>query len=201
MPSCSLAKFNLAEDWSNTILWSAITLHHTVCCACVILNFKFFLNVTCEHPGGPHPESSEEGKAHVLLHPLPQLQRAENILPWCQGNFSYKTILTKNKPENCFFLCLSPWYLLVSVCFGQKSQQCVGEEKQKGRGLKQQSRWAASMSWGQREIQGYSLFKKVTPVSKWSDKGLCRQGIAIECQQRVGIGDLYGNTQAAAGCS
>lgn len=52
------------------------------------------------------------------------------------------------------------------------------------------------MSWGQREIQGHSLFKKATPVSKWSDKGLCRQGITIECQQRVGIRDLCGSNQA-----
>ena len=31
MPSCSLAKFNLAEDWGNTILLSPINLHATVC--------------------------------------------------------------------------------------------------------------------------------------------------------------------------
>lgn len=43
---------------------------------------------------------------------------------------------------------------------------------------------------------GILFFKKATPVSKWSDKGLCRQGITIECQQRVGIRDLCGNEQA-----
>lgn len=49
---------------------------------------------------------------------------------------------------------------------------------------------------GRGRYRGHSLFKKATPVSKWSDKGLCRQGITIECQQRVGIRDLCGNEQA-----
>lgn len=49
----------------------------------------FALTSKREHPGGSHPEPSEEGEADVLLHPLPQLQRAENLLPRCQGAFFF----------------------------------------------------------------------------------------------------------------
>lgn len=80
---------------------------------------------------------------------------------------------------------------LVSTCqcvFGAETISSVLEERNKNaEGLKNKGTELLVCPGGRGRYGGILSLKKATPVSKWTDKGLCRQGIATECQQRVGI--------------
>ena len=60
---------------------------NSLCLICPgrVFLFFFFLSLTLVHVGGSDHKSSEESKAHVLLHPLPELSGTEDVFPRCAG--------------------------------------------------------------------------------------------------------------------
>ena len=94
--------------------------------------------------------------------------------------------------------CVSLPGVYLSVCVWDRKISSVSEERNKNaEGLNNKATELLVCPGGRGRYRGILSLKKATPVSKWSDKGLCRKGIAIECQQRVGIRDLCGCNQAA----
>lgn len=57
-----------------------------VSCLYVFINFSFTFRIS--HPRGAFAEPSEEGQADVLLHTLPQLQHAEDVLLRREGELA-----------------------------------------------------------------------------------------------------------------
>ena len=80
MPSCSLGKFNLAEDRGNTILWSAITLHRTACC--VVFHCQVFcLNVNVNIQEGLTPSHLKKAKLMFFYTRYPSSNVLKNFFP------------------------------------------------------------------------------------------------------------------------
>lgn len=93
MPSCSLVKFNLAEDCGNTILWSTITLHGTVCCVFYLIASFFCLNVNVNIQEGLTPSHLKKAKLMFFYTRYPSSNVLKTFFPDVKVIFKKKCLM------------------------------------------------------------------------------------------------------------